>query len=250
MRTICYNAAMGMVIGLLAFPTSQALASDAGQQKPAEFHRTNKVTTKYLLYLPKDYDQKNLWPVLLFLHGIGERGDNLDLVKKHGPPKLIAGGKQFPFIVVSPQCPNGHWWETAELTALLDEIAARYKVDQDRTYLTGLSMGGFGTWWLAAYQPNRFAAIVPICGGGDLSSAKRIAHIPAWVFHGGKDPTVPLAMSQKMVEALKKSGGNPKFTIYPEAGHDSWTKAYNTPELYEWLLLQKRMPKKPEEPKK
>jgi len=155
--------------------------SSAGQQKPAELNGSNKVKMKYLIYLPKDYDQKDSWPVLLFLHGIGERGDNLDLVKKHGPPKLIAAGKQFPFIVVSPQCPNTHWWDTAELTALVDEIGKKYKVDQDRIYLTGLSMGGFGTWALAAYQPNRFAAIVPICGGGDPSSAKRIAHIPAWV---------------------------------------------------------------------
>ena len=135
-------------------------------------------------------------------------------------------------------------------SALLDEIIEKYKVDQDRIYLTGLSMGGFGTWALAAHAPNRFAAIVPICGGGDPSRTKRIARIPAWVFHGGKDPTVPLEMSQKMVEALKKNGGDPKFTIFPDAGHDSWTQAYDTPELYEWLLQQKRMPKKPGDSKK
>ena len=213
---------------------------DAGQQKPAELDRTIKVTMKYLIYLPKDYDQKESWPLMLFLHGAGERGDNLDRVRQHGPPKLIDAGKQFPFIVVSPQCPNGQSWEPFKLTALLDEIAEKYKVDQDRIYLTGLSMGGFGTWALAAHTPNRFAAIVPICGGGDPSWARRIAHIPAWVFHGGKDPTVPIENSKKMVEALKKAGGDPKFTIYPDAGHDSWTQAYNTPELYEWLLQQKR----------
>jgi predicted peptidase len=241
---------LGVVIGLLILSASRAVAGDAGQQKPAELDRTNKVKMNYLIYLPKDYEQKEAWPVLLFLHGIGERGDNLDLVKKHGPPKLIAAGKQFPFIVVSPQCPNGHWWETAVLTTLLDEIAKKHKVDQDRIYLTGLSMGGFGTWALAAYQPNRFAAIVPICGGGDPASAKRIAHIPAWVFHGGKDRTVPIENSKKMGGALKRAGGDPKFTIYPEAGHDSWTQAYNTPELYEWLLQQKRTTKKADEPKK
>ena len=213
---------------------------DAGQQKPAELDRTSKVTLKYLIYLPKDYDQKKAWPVLLFLHGSGERGDNLDLVKKHGPPKLIAAGKQFPFIVVSPQCPNGRWWQPMELATLLDEIVEKYKVDQDRIYVTGLSMGGFGTWSLAAYQPSRFAAIVPICGGGEVYWADTLAHIPAWVFHGGKDTGVPPERSKQMVEALKKDGGNPKLTIYPEAGHDSWTAAYNTPELYEWLLQQKR----------
>jgi predicted peptidase len=238
------------VLFLVPGTTRAADSINTGQQKPAEFDRTTKVKLKCLIYLPKDYDQKDSWPVLLFLHGIGERGDNLDLVKKHGPPKLIAGGKQFPFIIVSPQCPNGQWWEPTELVTLLDEIAKKYKVDQDRICLTGLSMGGFGTWALAAYQPNRFAAIVPICGGGDPSKAKRIAHIPAWVFHGGKDRTVPIENSKKMVEALKKDGGNPKLTIYPEAGHDSWTQAYNDPKLYEWLLQQKRTTKKPEDAKK
>ena len=115
--------------------------------------------------------------------------------------------------------------------------------------MTGLSMGGFGTWSLAAFTANRFAAIVPICGGGDPQSARQIAHIPVWVFHGARDSTVPLERSEKMVEALKKNGSNVRFTVYPEAGHDSWTQAYATPELYEWLLQQKRRPKTPEKPK-
>ena len=249
MRTICRSAVLGMVVGLLVLLTGQASAGDA-QQKACDLDRNIKVTMKYLLYLPKDYEQKPAWPLLLFLHGSGEKGDDLNLVKKHGPPKLIEEGKEFPFIVVSPQCPSRKSWEPFELSALLDEMVEKYKVDQDRIYVTGLSMGGFGTWALAAHTPNRFAAIVPICGGGDPNRVRRLAHIPVWVFHGAKDPTVPLEMSQKMVEALKKSGGNPKFTIYPEAGHDSWTEAYNDPQLYEWLLQQKRMPKKPEDSKK
>ena len=198
---------------------------------------------KYLLYLPKDYEQKPSWPLMLFLHGAGERGDNLEVVKMHGPPKLIEAGRQFPFIVVSPQCPKDGWWEPLEVRTLLDEIVGKYKVDKDRIYVTGLSMGGFGTWSLAALQPDRFAAIVPICGGGDPQWAKRIAHVPAWVFHGAKDPAVPLERSKKMVEALKKSGGDPKFTVYPEAGHDAWTETYANPQLYEWLLQQKRKAK-------
>ena len=225
---------------LLNLGTTLAADSNAGQQKPAEMDRSTKVTLKYLLYLPKDYDQKASWPVLLFLHGLGESGDKLDLVKKNGPPKLIAGGRQFPFIVVSPQCPKGRWWQSMELATLLDEIGEKYKVDQDRIYVTGLSMGGFGTWSLAAYQPNRFAAIVPICGGSEVYWSGTLAHIPAWVFHGGKDTLVPPERSKQMVEAMKKNGGKPKLTIYPEAGHDSWTQAYDTPELYEWLLQQKR----------
>ena len=180
---------------------------------------------------------------MLFLHGAGERGDDLQLVKKAGIPKLIESGQQFPFIVVSPQCPKDKMWEPFELTALLDEIVEKYKVDQDRIYLTGLSMGGFGTWMLAAYTPERFAAVVPICGGGDTIWAKRLAVVAVWVFHGAKDKLVPPQRSQEMVEALKKNGGNVKFTLDPEAGHGVWNKAYAMPELYEWLLQQKRTPK-------
>ena len=112
---------------------------------------------------------------MLFLHGAGERGNDLNLVKKHGPPRLVEEGKSFPFVIVSPQCPENHWWEPVALTGLLDEIVEKYKIDKDRIYVTGLSMGGFGTWSLAAYSPKRFAAIVPICGGGEAVAAKVFA---------------------------------------------------------------------------
>ena len=144
---------VGIAFGLLIL-ANRLFASDAVQQKPCELNRTVKVTMKYLLYLPKGYEQKPSWPLVLFLHGAGERGDNLDLVKKNGLPQLIAAGKEFPFIVVSPQCPTDQSWEPFELTALLDDIVEKYKVDQDRVYVTGLSMGGFGTWALAARTPD------------------------------------------------------------------------------------------------
>jgi predicted peptidase len=241
MRHIQRIAVIGSLLGLwVLVPVTRTLAADPSRQQPGDLERSFKVTMKYLLYLPKDYDQQAAWPLLLFLHGAGERGDNLDAVKKHGPPKLIEAGQDFPFIVVSPQCPRDRRWEPFELAALLDEIVEKHKVDQDRIYVTGLSMGGFGTWSLAAYQPKRFAALVPICGGGEPIIAKLFGPIPAWVFHGGKDPVVPLERSEKMVEALKKAGGNVQFTVYPEAGHDSWTETYANPQLYEWLLQQKR----------
>lgn len=211
-----------------------------GEQTSAQLNARVQVRLGYLLYLPRDYDKEKSWPLMLFLHGAGERGDDLELVKKHGPPKLIAAGKDFPFIVVSPQCPKGRWWEPMELVALLDEISGKYKVDPDRIYVTGLSMGGFGSWRLAAYAPERLAAIAPICGGGETYWTKEFAHLPVWAFHGAKDTGVPLERSQAMVDALKRSGGEPKFTIYPDAGHDSWTAAYDDPELYKWLLAQKR----------
>lgn len=212
----------------------------AGVQKAAKLDTQVKVQMGYLLYLPKDYDKQESWPLILFLHGAGERGNDLELVKKHGPPKLIAAGKDFPFIVVSPQCPKERWWEPIELVALLDELSGKYKVDSDRIYVTGLSMGGFGSWRLAFYAPDKFAAIAPICGGGEKYWAKRFAHLPVWAFHGAKDTGVPPERSQIMVDELKKKGGKPKLTIYPEAGHDSWTVTYDNPKFYEWLLEQKR----------
>jgi predicted peptidase len=195
-----------------------------------------------LLYLPKGYAEKDSWPLLLFLHGAGERGNDLELVKVHGPPKLISQGKDFPFIVVSPQCPEDRWWQAMELSALLDEIIEKHKVDQDRIYVTGLSMGGFGTWSLAAYTPHRFAALLPICGGGETHWTKTFTHVPIWAFHGDKDTAVPLERSEKMIEALKKNGGNPKLTVYPGVAHDSWTQTYENPAVYEWLLEHKRQP--------
>lgn len=217
-----------------------AAVGAASHQQTCELNRTVQVGLKYLLYLPKDYAQQQAWPLMLFLHGAGERGENLDQVKTHGPPKLVEAGQQFPFILVSPQCPKDRWWQPMELAALLDEIVEKYKVDPDRIYVTGLSMGGFGTWALAAYQPRRFAALVPICGGGETLHAKLLAGVPIWVFHGAKDRVVPPERSQAMVDSLKKQGGNVQFTLYPDAQHDSWTATYADPELYRWLLQQSR----------
>ncbi|MBI3838556.1 MAG: prolyl oligopeptidase family serine peptidase [Planctomycetia bacterium] len=230
--------------GLIWILAGGIVRAEAPRQRAAKLDTQIHVTLDYLLYLPIDYEEKDSWPLLLFLHGAGERGDDLELVKRHGPPKLIEQGKSFPFVVVSPQCPKDSWWpsQPIELITLVDEIVAKHKIDQNRIYLTGLSMGGFGTWSLAAYAPERFAAIVPICGGGEVLSTRRLTHLPVWVFHGAKDQLVPLKRSEEMVEALKKSNSNVKFTIYPEADHDSWTATYDNPELYDWLLQQKRKP--------
>ena len=217
-----------------------AATAPASPQTAHTVERDVKVRLQYLLYLPKDYDKKEAWPLVLFLHGAGERGDNLDLVKKHGPPKLIEEGKSFPFLVVSPQCPENKWWEPVALTALLDEIVAKYKIDKDRVYVTGLSMGGFGTWSLAAHTPKRFAAIVPICGGGEAVAAQVSAARAHLGLPRGEGPGRAAGPSEAMVDALKQAGGNVKFTIYPNAGHDAWTETYANPKLYEWLLEQKR----------
>jgi predicted peptidase len=221
---------------------AQAQTPSAQQAQSFEKRITITVSGRYLLYLPKEYgqDRSKKWPMLLFLHGSGERGDDLEAVKKHGPPKLIEQGKEFPFIVVSPQCPDGEGWDSRVLNALLDEVMKKYAVDADRVYCTGLSMGGFGTWQLAEDYPDRFAAIAPICGGGNPSKAALLKNVPVWAFHGAKDPVVPIQREQDMVDALKAAGGDVKFTIYPDAGHDAWTETYNNPELYDWLLQHRR----------
>ena len=225
----------------LSMCINAATAEDSAQTAE-QLSTTVKVEMGYLLSLPEGYKTQEKWPLLLFLHGSGERGADLELVKMHGPPKLIAGGKKFPFIIVSPQCAKGRGWEPLELSALLDELEKTHKVDPDRIYVTGLSMGGFATWELAAFSPTRLAAIAPICGGGEPYWTRRYTHLPTWAFHGAKDEGVPVERTQEMIDAMIKSGGTPKLTIYPEAGHDSWTETYNNPEFYEWLLTQKRTP--------
>ena len=212
---------------------------ETNKQMNKSFSRevTKTVSANYLLYLPKEYGkEKKEWPLVLFLHGIGERGNDLQLVKRHGPPKLVEAGKEFPFILVSPQCPDDSWWSNDVLDGLLQEVEEKYDVDKNRVYVTGLSMGGYGTWSLAMEYPHRFAAIAPVCGGGNERLVCKLKDMPIWVFHGAKDNVVPIAESQKLVDALKKCGNDVKFTIYPEANHDAWTETYNNPKLYKWLL--------------
>jgi predicted peptidase len=223
-----------------------ARAQQPGEQKAQTFTKqvVKTYSYKYLLYLPADYgkDTTKRWPLMLFLHGSGESGDDLEKVKAHGPPMLLSKGKELPFIVVSPQCPSASvGWIPEALNLLLDEVEKNVRVDTERVYLTGLSMGGYGTWALASETPGRFAAIAPICGGGNpRRMARRLKGTPIWVFHGAKDGTVPIKESQDMVDALKAAGNDVKFTVYPDADHDSWTATYNNPDLFTWLLEHKK----------
>ena len=202
---------------------------------------TIDVHTGYLLYLPEGYGKDGTkWPLVLFLHGAGERGTDLELVKKHGPPGLVGAGKEFPFILVSPQCPEDEYWSVPVLKALLDRILERLSVDRSRMYLTGLSMGGNGTWRMATAYPDLFAAIAPVCGWGDPARVSVLKHIPVWAFHGKKDPVIAFERGESIVKHLKAAGGNVRFTVYEEAAHDSWTETYQNPDFYEWLLGQKK----------
>jgi predicted peptidase len=208
MKQLAPRLLLFLLLSLITLLTLAATTPSHAGQSPQQLRSTLKksIAIDYLLSLPDDYEKKSgeKFPLLLFLHGAGERGHNLDLVKAHGPPKLIAEGKSFPFIVASPQCPEDNWWDADELMHLIENLEKNYRVDPDRIYLTGLSMGGYGTWDLATKYPGKFAAIAPICGGGKAwLAARRLKQLPIWVFHGAKDKAVPFAESKEMVEEPK-----------------------------------------------
>jgi predicted peptidase len=201
----------------------------------------------YLLFVPRDYQEGSttLWPLILFLHGRGESGDNLNIVKRHGIPRVIEEAEDFPCITVSPQCPANTDWVAliGPLMSLLSSIIEEFRVDPQRIYLTGLSMGGRGAWALAVEHPEIFAALIPICGRVPdvdqfMEKVKVLKDVPIWVFHGAKDSTVPIENSELIVAALRAVQGNVSYTVYPDADHDSWTETYNNPELYRWMLSQ------------
>ena len=224
------------------------LAAAASRQAPVTFSQTicRDVTLRQFLYLPNGYDADTTraWPLILFLHGSGERGNELERVKVNGLPKELDAGRDVPAIVLSPQCPAGARWESESmveaLNALLTDAMTRYRVDPRRVYLTGLSMGGFGTWALAAAHPERFAAIAPVCGGGSADLAFQLRRVPIWAFHGAQDPVVPLAEMTTMADAMARVHGDMRTTVYPEAGHDAWSATYANPELYTWLLSHEK----------
>ena len=203
---------------------------------------------RYWLHLPPGYwtEPGRRWPLLLFLHGRGERGDDLNLVRQYGIPKVVEAGEQVAFIALSPQCPLAYEWPDLidTLGRLLEEATTNLPVDPDRIYLTGLSMGARGGWLLAVDNPDRFAAIALICGRIPAPDfLERVAVLkdkPIWLFHGAQDPVVPVANSEQIVATLQAAGGHPRLTIYPAADHDAWTATYSNPELYTWLFAQVR----------
>jgi predicted peptidase len=214
------------------------------------FKNADGATSPYVVFVPKDYDGTKEYPIILFLHGAGET-KNPKATKEGKMPVEVGIGpaikkreKSFPFIVVIPRAEGFGWGADSanakRALAMLDEVMKEYKVDAKRQYLTGLSMGGMGTWSIAMAHPDRFAAIAPICGRGDTSKAEKIKDLPCWCFHGDADTAVKVEGSRDLIEAIKKAGGKPKYTEYPGVGHNSWDKAYGTDELYTWLLEQKK----------
>lgn len=220
----------------ILFAMEKPLSAQKQTVEKAIIQRTT--TLNYLLWLPENYKKEKTpdFPLLIFLHGSGERGDSINLVKRNGPPSFIENLPDFPFITVSPQCPANTRWNIEDLEAMLKQLQTKYRIDENRIYLTGLSMGGFGTWSWASMHPEHFAAIVPVCGGGDIQFAGNLKDIPVWAFHGESDNVVPAKRTVEMVEAVNIKGGSARMTIYPGVGHDSWINAYAEKDLYTWLL--------------
>lgn len=233
---------------MLALMLMVAMAAAGSPQREVAYSTaiTKTVTLNHLLYLPPGYeaDQDRPWPLIVFLHGSGERGTEIERVKTNGLPKRLDEGFDVAAIVISPQCPQeAAWtdvWIVEGVHALIGDALTRYRIDPQRVYLTGLSMGGRGTWALGIAQPERFAALAPVCGGGNPDLAYRLRRTPIWAFHGADDPVVPLQETQAMADALARYQGKMRLTIYPGTGHDSWIQAYDDPAFYTWLLDQVR----------
>ncbi|MCH7342880.1 dienelactone hydrolase family protein [Pelomonas sp. CA6] len=194
------------------------------------------------LWLPPGYAQRREpWPLLVFLHGSGERGEDLQRVKVYGPPRLAdEGGAQLPCILASPQLEEGARWAPARLHALLEALKSRLRVDPDRVSATGLSLGGHGVWDWACAHPQDLAAIAPVCGYGNPRAVAAMREVPVRAYHGDRDTVVPLARQQACVDALRAAGGQATLTVFPGVGHDAWTPAYQDPQLLPWLLAQVR----------
>jgi len=243
--------------------TAMALAVPPAKAKKIETGFLDRTVTvagteyKYQVFVPDNWTKKKKWPVVLFLHGAGERGDDGLIETEVGVGTAIRRDRsRFPAIVVMPQCRKNVWWAGSTMPdvamAALAEAESEFNGDRTRIYLTGLSMGGYGSWYLAGKYPGKFAAIAPICGGilmpdmarmqppddnsPYLEAAKKIGKTPVWIFHGGDDPVVPVTESRRMNEAMKTLGGEVRYTEYPGVGHNSWEKAYAEPELLTWML--------------
>jgi predicted peptidase len=239
----------GLAAAVLPAAVLPAVSAEKAMRETGFLNRTVTHEGKsypYVVYVPRDFTPDRKWPVVLFLHGAGERGsDGLKQSHVGLGAALRFHSERYPALAVMPQCAGGDRWSgamAAQALAALDQTLAEFPVDADRQYLTGLSMGGYGSFLIASQHPERFAAVAAICGGGDPAAmAPKLKDLPLWVFHGDADTAVPVARSREMVEAIRAAGGTKlKYTEYPDVGHNSWDPAYADPELPKWLFAQKR----------
>jgi predicted peptidase len=231
--------------GLILAAAVAASASAADQGLPAgrsmhrlPLHDPLVDHVNYLLFVPPAYAQGSAtdWPLILFLHGSEQRGDDPSLLDDMALLAFAEEEKDFPFVAVVPQCPRNTHWTPRIVMKVLDSVESMLRIDRDRVYLTGFSMGGYGTWQTAAAFPGTFAAIAPVCGMSDLPDAPRLTGIPIWAFHGAQDVNVPVTESRRMIDTLRKSGADARLTVYPDLAHDCWTMTYRDSRLYLWFL--------------
>ena len=234
----------------------QSVSSLSSGFQQRKYKSSNGDSICYLLFVPKNYNPKKYYPVVLWLHGRGARGNNLRVLlswgDQHGPLFFARPENQenYPCFIVAPQCPPGELWagpwskpasrQQKLIVKMLKHLRSRYKIDSKRQYVVGVSMGGFGTWDIIGRYPKTFAAAMPMCGGGYLPRAARLKNVAVWAFHGKADQAVPPSRSRKMVEAAKKAGAKVKYTEYKGVGHDVWATAFKEPEFLFWLFGQKR----------
>ena len=237
-------------VSLLISSTCFAESPEAGKQVEQRLDLGDGQFIDYLLYLPEDYDPGKTAPFILFLHGRGESYGPLSLVKKWGPPRLVEESRKMPYIIASPQCPPSpdRWSDLRQqvkLVLLIRHLEKTLAIDKSRMYLTGLSMGGYGSWTMATHWPEKFAAVAPICGKGNPDEAEKLKEVPIWAWHGNKDEAVPLKHSRDMITAIRKAGGRrARLTVLEEIGHNSWSAAYASPELYSWFDKHRTTPVK------
>lgn len=247
---------------VLSTMISQAQAQTAHERFERRIFQLGDAALPYRLLRPRNYDPSKTYPLVVFLHGAGERGTDNEKQLVHGMSDFASDDvmQKYPSFVAAPQCPDEQQWVDTPWTAdahtmpqhptepmrltleLIEALEHEFAIDGERVYLTGLSMGGFGVWDALQRQPRRFAAAVPICSGGDLALAGQIAHVPVWAFHGELDTTVKPKRSRDMIAALQQAGGQARYTEYPGVGHNSWTATYANREVYAWLFAQRRKP--------
>lgn len=248
----------------LLFPVTLAVISNAhaAELTPHVWKAPNGIEVPYRLAVPESVEAGKTYPLILFMHGAGERGTDNALQLKHGVQDILANAAKLnePCFLIAPQCPAEVWWADLDdrklrlkaatepnprleaVLALVDDFPKSHPVDPKRLYITGISMGGFATWFILGQHPDKFAAALPICGGGDPAPelVSKFKDVPVWTFHGDKDTVVPPEASLDLVAALEKAGGKPKLTIYPGVGHNSWTQTYADPEPLRWLLSHRK----------
>lgn len=226
-----------LVLFLCLFLAASGLVAQTHQDVRTSTGSGSAPPFQYLIAFPPDYDQarKAPWTAVFFFHGSGERGINIEMVSRNGPPRRIEDGASYPAVVISPQC-SGRWWNAADLEGFIEEMVTTWNLSRADLRLTGLSMGGYAVWELAVRHPERYSRIVPICGAGRPELAYRLKNLSVWAFHGALDETVPVSGTTDMVKALEAEGGRPRVTIYPDLAHDSWTRTYEDPEVEDWLF--------------